>query len=114
MTDQEIIRSRFSGIPAVKLDKAIAASLAKDPAPPSFKHVQRGAGVYNAIGLLSVPCEILTVEDESTKALSWKVTGQQVVCSRNLKAPVVVTYVAVASHAAWLEQIIVAISARVV
>ena len=83
----------LSGLPADEMDRIFAEAQKAASSPKSKRHTEKSTGIYNAVALPEIPAQILAVKDGEKAPLEFVQVGQQVICSRNLKAPVVVEYV---------------------
>jgi hypothetical protein len=68
--------------------------------PKAERYVEEAEGEYNAVGLPSIPSEIVSVVDEDGE-LQHRVVGQQIVFDRRPVPPVVIEYVSVSEGARW-------------
>ena len=81
------------GLPPDEMERIFAEAQKAAGSPKSKQYQEKSTGVYNAVALPEITARVVSVKDADKKPPNFEQIGQQVVCSRNLKPPVVVEYV---------------------
>ncbi len=91
----------LSSLSPAEVDKIFEAAMKIAGKPKSKRFTVRNTGRYNAVALPEIPAQILAVKDADAgrSPMACELIGQQVICSRNLKPPVVVEYVSIEDDA---------------
>ena len=105
---QEIL----SGVAPEKVEKIFDAAKKAVKRPKPEKYVEENEGRYNTIAPPFVPAMITGIKDASEEEMSSEILGQQVICSRDLVAPVEVSYIVEADAKNYRRQLIVELRRR--
>ena len=106
------IRDNFRGSTEEDIEKAMNAALKAIKPRAQLEFTEINTGAYNSVALPEHPFEVLSIKDAAKANIKFRTAGQQIICDRVLKQPVVVAYVTAHEHQRWLQEVLADIRLR--